>query len=151
VPSRSSPRVGLALDFDLVLALVGWFLLLLVPVSVAADAVSLPAFLADVSELVLVAVLAVPIAAWYWWTDRPIGLLGAWFFWTVALTLALGLPLLLILGAFDAAPTTASYPARALGVGFVAVVYALAYGVASRRGGGREPEAKREGLDAGSK
>jgi hypothetical protein len=125
VPSRSL--------FDLALVLVGWFLLLLVPVSVVADAVSLPAFVADVSELALVAALALPAAAWYWWTDRPVGFLGTWFFWTVALTLALGLVAMIVLGTFDAAPTTGRYPARALGVGFVAVVYALAYGVASRR------------------
>ncbi|WP_380680780.1 hypothetical protein [Salinigranum sp. GCM10025319] len=140
MPSRS--------PLDLLFALVGWFLLLLVPVSVAADAVSLPAVLVGVNELALVATLAAPVAAWYWWAGRPVGFLGAWFFWTVALTLAFGLVVMIVLGAFDAAPTTGSDPARALGVGFVAVVYALAYGVASRRGGAVNP--KREGRDAGS-
>lgn len=117
VPSRS--------PLDLSLALVGWALLLFVPVSVVADAASVS--VAGVSDLLLVALLAAPVATWFWWTGRPVGPLGAWFFWSVALTLALGLPVTITLGVLDAAPTTGSYPARVLGVGFTAVVYAGGY------------------------
>jgi hypothetical protein len=117
VPSRSS--------LDLLLAFVGWFLLLFVPVSVVADALSVS--VPGASALLLVALLAAPIATWFWWTGRPVGPLGAWFFWSVALTLALGLPVAATLGVLDAAPTTGSYPARVLGVGFTAVVFVGAY------------------------
>ncbi|WP_372910384.1 hypothetical protein [Salinigranum sp.] len=117
MPSRSS--------LDLLLALVGWVLLLFVPVSVVADAASVS--VAGVSDLLLVALLAAPVATWFWWTGRPVGPLGAWFFWSVALTLALGLPVTITLGVLDAAPTTGRYPARVLGVGFTAVVYAGGY------------------------
>jgi hypothetical protein len=117
VPSRS--------PLDLLLAFVGWFLLLALPVSVAVDVFSVS--LSGVSDLALVAALALPTATWFWWSGRPVGPLGAWFFWTVALTLALGLPLMVTLAAFDAALTTGSLPARVLTVGFTTVVYAGAY------------------------
>ncbi|AUV80534.1 hypothetical protein C2R22_01720 [Salinigranum rubrum] len=117
MPSRSL--------LDLLLAFVGWFLLLVLPVSVVVDVLSMS--VAGVSDLALVAALAVPTATWFWWSGRPVGPLGAWFFWTVALTLALGLPLMVTLAAFDAALTTGSLPARVLTVVFVTVVYAGAY------------------------
>jgi hypothetical protein len=117
VPSRSF--------VDLLLAFVGWFLLLVVPVNVAVDALSVS--VVGVSDVTLVATPAVPVAVWYWWTHRSLGALGEWFFWTVALTLALGVPVMVTLAALGVAPTTGSYPARVLGVGFTAVVYSGAY------------------------
>lgn len=121
MPSRS--------PLDLLLALVGWFLLFVTPVSVAVDALAVSAALSD---LVLTAALAVPVATWYWRTDRPVGALGAWFFWTVAVGLGVGLVVFIVLGALDAAPPTGSASARALAVGFVAVVYTAAYGLGYR-------------------
>lgn len=121
VPSRS--------PLGLLLAFVGWLLLLVVPVSVVVDALSVSP---PVSDLVVVAALAAPVATWFWWSGRPVGPLGAWFFWTVALTLALGLPVVFFLGVLDAAPTTGRSPARVLGVGFTTAVYAGAYALGYR-------------------
>jgi len=79
MPSRSL--------LDLLLSLVGCFLLVFGPVSVVGSYLLPPDAVTTLVDVGATALVAVPLAVWYWRSGRSVGDLGMFFFWVTALTL----------------------------------------------------------------
>jgi hypothetical protein len=124
---------------DFVYALVGWCLLLGAPVLKLFDFGFLAMYNGD--PFALVVLVAFPFAVGHWYAGWSVGPLGAMFFRIVAVTLGLGVVVMVLLGTFDAAPTTGSTTAMVLNAVYLTVVYAVAF-VWLRRGSllSAEPE-----------
>lgn len=78
--------------------------------------------------------VALPLAIWYWRSNRSLGDLGVFYFWTIVFVYVLGFAAFGVIGVFGAAPSTDSVASDLLSIGYVSMVYVLAYWLVYRDG-----------------
>jgi hypothetical protein len=128
MPSRS--------PLDLLLAFVGWFLLAFGPVSVVGTYAFPPDAVTTLLDFGVTALVAAPLAIWYWKRGRSLGDLGMFFFWVMALTLVFGTSAFGILAATGPVET-GSVADLAVTSALLLAVYAGAYHMVYRDGWAR--------------
>lgn len=138
-PSRST--------FDLLLTLYGVFLLAFAPVAFVTDFAlgTVPPWF----DFVLTGAVALPLALEHWHAGRPVGDLGMTFFWAVVLGIPVGAIAVTSLGVATTGVETGSLAEFLVRMGFVAVVYAVAYRLA-RWGGLRSLRRREQSSSGGS-
>jgi hypothetical protein len=126
-------QIGSQPAVDLLLAAVGVFLVTFGPVSIVSSYLFPPDAVTTLVDFGATALLALPLAVWYWRSGRSVGDLGMFFFWVMALTLVFGL---LAFSVFvTAGPVETGSVADFLVTGtFLAVVYGVAYHMVYRDG-----------------
>ena len=120
---------------DLAYAFGGWFLLSFAPAAGALELLA-PALATGRPPFVLAGVVALPLAVVHWRRRWSVGPLGAMFFWTMALTITVGLPLAFLL---DTLSVGGGLGRPAVRLGFLATLYAGAYVLGVRRDAGASP------------
>ncbi|MFB6154708.1 MAG: hypothetical protein ABEJ22_02360 [Haloferacaceae archaeon] len=130
---RLRARLGANPLVDLLLSVVGVFLVTVGPVSVVTSYAYPPDVVTTVLDVAGTALVSIPLAVWYWRSGRSVGDLGTFFFWLVALSLLVGLPAALVLAVVGPVET-GSAASGFLTAAYLFVVYAGAYYLVYRGG-----------------
>ena len=121
---------------DSLLTYLGCFFVAFVPINVVTTAALPPDATTGSIKLGATALVSVPLAVAYRRSGRSLGDLGAFYFWTVLLTLILGFAVLVGFVLLDATFKVGSPANAAFSLGFLGVIYAIAYYRVYRDGNG---------------
>lgn len=112
---------------DFVLALIGWYFIISLPFTYIIR-ISSPGFIPSyISQLPIAVFVAIPAAYLYWAFEKPLWVLGEFFFTVVILNFLVGVVVFLVLATFEAAPVTESIQSILLTVVLFCITYTGAY------------------------
>ena len=121
---------------DLGHTIVGWWMIVIAPVTVIIRTLPLDVFLSASSQFTLGVFVALPLAVLHWWFGKSLGRLGDYIVSLVVIGLLIGVVVVAVVTTFQLELTTETVPGTLVTGGVLCVVYISAYYWTYDDGGG---------------